>query len=526
MIGRRSVLIFVANALGAALGYLGIFAIARFTVNSRELLGFIGFGLGLVGSFFIITGLGVHAAHIKRISQGEPLDRCIGSFAFLQIIQIGLATGATLLSLYLWMEVLGRGFETPIHLRIVFVMLLYYIAISLARIGTTTFNAHFETAKSQVSSFTGTAIRLVGIVVVVVAALGTLALSLAWAYVFGAVAMAAMALLLLWRYPIALPSRDLIRNYLRFSLPLSLPVALVALSANIDKAIIQLFWGADEVGLYFTVQRVIILLTVTTSAVSILLFPLISRYHARDEFNLLRTKSKEAERYLSMILAPVVAFLLVYPEGVIHVILSDEFLPAANILRLFAVATFVLALIVPRRSILLVMDRSDLVGIASLAGALTTLVLYPILIPTSIFGVSLLGLGPEGAALSVLVGYGVLLALALIFSYRLVGDRLHLRIAFHVFAAAAVALLFIQLLPPVLGADWRWFHLLVFGTAFLGVYLALLTAIREFRKADLLLFLDFLNPRKMLRYVRDEMKNDDIKQSLDRAAREKNSIAL
>ncbi|MFQ5910644.1 MAG: hypothetical protein ACE5IJ_08000, partial [Thermoplasmata archaeon] len=123
----------------------------------------------------------------------------------------------------------------------------------------------------------------------------------------------------------------------------------------------------------------------------------------------------------------------------------------------------------------------------------------------------LFGLGPVGAAGSVLIGYLGVLALALLFSRRLVGDRLHRSIALHIGAAAAVGFLFLQILSPALGQDWRWFHLFAFGGAFLGAYLVLLAAAREFRKSDLLTFLDFLDPRKMARYVRGELRNNERK---------------
>lgn len=507
MIARRSALVFAANVMGALLGYVGLFALARLIPNSDELIGLVAFGLGFVGSFFVLTGLGVPTAHIKRISQGEPLERCVGTYAVLKILQVSLATGGTLLALYVWTEVMGRGFETPLHLRVIFAMLLYYVILSTSAIANTTFNARLETAKSQMSHFVGTAVRVVGMVIVAIAGLG--ALALAWAYIIGVIAMASIALFLFRHYPIARPRLDLIRSYLKFALPLSIPVALTGLSANIDKVVIQLFWSAAEVGYYFAAQRVVLLLTVITSAVSLLLFPSISRYHARNELDMLRTKANQAERYLSMILAPIAAFLLVYPEGVIHVLLSDTFLPAADVLRLFSVALYLSALIVPRRAILQGMDRPDLVGLASLAGALITLALYFILVPTSILGLPLASLGPVGAAGSVLIGYAVVLTLALLFSRRLVGDRLQKRIALHIGAAAAVGLLFLQLLAPALGLDWRWFHLLAFGGAFLGAYLVVLALVREFRKPDLLLFFDILDPRKMARYVRDELRNRD-----------------
>ena len=48
---------------------------------------------------------------------------------------------ATLLGFYVWTGVLGRGFQTPLQLPLIHVMLLYYVAIALAAIGFTTFNA-------------------------------------------------------------------------------------------------------------------------------------------------------------------------------------------------------------------------------------------------------------------------------------------------------------------------------------------------------------------------------------------------
>ncbi len=51
MISRRSTLVYLANLISAALGYIGLVIIARLTPNSEELLGLVGFGLGLAGSF-------------------------------------------------------------------------------------------------------------------------------------------------------------------------------------------------------------------------------------------------------------------------------------------------------------------------------------------------------------------------------------------------------------------------------------------------------------------------------------------
>lgn len=160
MIARRSFLVYAVNLLGATLGYVAIFVVLRFMPNGLEALGVVAFGLGFVGSFFVLTGLGLPNAHTKRVSEGEPLERCMGTYLLLISIQIALAAGGTVLSIYVWTEVLGRGFETPVHEQAIYVFLLYYLALSLSGFATVTFNARLETARSQAANLAGTLVRV------------------------------------------------------------------------------------------------------------------------------------------------------------------------------------------------------------------------------------------------------------------------------------------------------------------------------------------------------------------------------
>ena len=308
MIARRSALVYLTNAVGAVLGYVGLFLVARFMPNPQEAVGLVAFGLGFVGSFFVLTNLGIPQAHAKRVSEGQPLDRCLGTFALLQGVQVALAVGAVFLAVWIWTGVLGRGFETPLHGRVIYVMLLYFLALNLGGIGTSTFDARLEAARSQASNFSGTVVRVGGMALVALAGLGPL--ELAWAYALGALASAAAVLLLLRGYPVGRPDLDLTKSYLRFAFPLALPATLGGLSILIDKAVIQLFWGAAEVGYYFVSQRILQLLAVVTSAVAILLLPSVSSLHAREDVEGLRVKAAQAERYLSMVMAPLAALLV------------------------------------------------------------------------------------------------------------------------------------------------------------------------------------------------------------------------
>ena len=51
---------------------------------------------------------------------------------------------------------------------------------------------------------------------------------------------------------------------------------------NIDKVVIQLFWGAQQVGEYFAVFNLSRFVVNFSSAVAVLLLPTISEYHAKN----------------------------------------------------------------------------------------------------------------------------------------------------------------------------------------------------------------------------------------------------
>ena len=52
----------------------------------------------------------------------------------------------------------------------------------------------------------------------------------------------------------------------------------------------------------------------------------------------------------------------------------------------------------------------------------------------------------------------------------------------------------------------RWYHLLLFAGVGLGIYLGVLFVLKEFKKQDLMFFLDMLHPKEMLNYVKAELK--------------------
>ena len=132
MIARKSVFIMFIQFLNGFLGYIGLKFIALYMQPWEY--GIVGFAFGFVSLFAIFGKLGFNQAHIKRISEGKDPGMCIGTFIVTKTFLAGLLGSLTILSIAIWRYVIGRGFESPIHEQAVYIMLSYFVLLTLSEL--------------------------------------------------------------------------------------------------------------------------------------------------------------------------------------------------------------------------------------------------------------------------------------------------------------------------------------------------------------------------------------------------------
>ena len=138
--------------------------------------------------------------------------------------------------------------------------------------------------------------------------------------------------------------------------------------------------------------------------------------------------------------------------------------------------------------------------------ALTNVVLNLILIPRDIksLGVKLFGLGTEGAALATVIAYFVGLSYIRIMAWKINGVRGNHRIILHAVAAMFMGLVLWYINRQIYVA--RWYHLVSVSMFGIAIYFAILFIMQEFKKEDFDLFMDTSNVKKMLVYIKEEIK--------------------
>ncbi len=506
MIARKSTFIIGTHLLSGILGYVGLKFIATY-MDPWE-YGVVGFAFGLVSLFSFFGDIGFGSAHIKRVSEGKDLATCIGTFAAIKTILAGILAGSVIVAVAIWKYVIGRGFESPLHEQAIYLMLAYYVLLTLTNTMIATFNAKKEVAKSEISLFSYNLVRIFVTIIVVYSGMGVLAL--AYAYVLGEIVHFAIAFILFRKYPVGKPSKAYLKSYQVFAFPIAIASVSSLVMTNIDKVTIQLFWGSQQVGEYFAVFNLSQFLMLFSTAVGVLLFPTMSEYFAKKNFNAVRDLTLRAERYLSMIMFPVIILMVVLASPIIFILLDAKYAAALPVLQIVPFFILFAILLNPYEKQLSAMNMPKLVRNRIVIMMIINVILNLLLVPTNIKSIglhNLPGLGATGAAIGTVVSYFVAFVYTRYTAFRVAKIKGNYKVILHCIVAVIMGIIIYYLTEYThYIAITRWYHLVIVSLFGLAIYYGILYLLREFKEEDFDLFVDTLNIKKMYSYVKEEIK--------------------
>ncbi len=482
------------------LGYVGLIFIYRYGLDYEY--GVVAFALAYVGLFSFITNLGLSKAHIKRVSEGRDLGSCIGTYIVIKIALIGMLIGVVVGSILIWKYIVGRGFQSAEHEIVIYLMLLFYVFLELGNIATHTFSARRETAKEKIPTILDPVIRVPIIIMVAVFSLSVYAL--AGAYILGIAVFFMVSMVLFRGYPIKKFDKPLFKSYFRFSLPLIVSGALGTVMRNVDKVMIQLFWSSIAVGYYFAVERIVTIVLMVPIALTTLLFPEMSRYHGKKNLKKIRELSRISQRYVSMIVVPGVVLLILLSQPILYLLSGSIAANASILLQIMALYSFFISFSMLYANKIMAIGKPGMIAKIGITVGLINISLNILLIPTSIYGIPLFGMGAVGAALATLTSAIISFVLYGIVTYKILRIKPPLNILVHVLSACIMGLALFGLMMFI--DIVRWYEVVAVGLVGLGIYVAILYLLREFKKADLNLFLHVISPKGMKDYVKTELK--------------------
>lgn len=399
----KTAFLYVSMLANAALGYAALFLSLRYVGELEYAV--LAFALSFEGVFLFITDMGFARSHTKKVSEGCDLGECLSVFAFIRILLSVIYTAVILGSMFIWEFVLDNHYENADTSTVLLIVLAYNVIVSLRWTYVYTFYAKREVAKGQAVMLSEVVVRFLGTAAVVIVGGGAIGLSTTFAVaavasMFVAIALGKTALPRIGLLPLR---RDLLSDYTRFALPIALAIACGTVALYLDKVIIEWSLSSEDTGAFFASQRLLAVYVSLGSAVSVVVFPSISRLNSMNSgtdhiLSIISTTIKT----LSIAVIPLTCFLAVYSEDIVTVLLSPNYIAVALPFSILAISYGLFILTTPFQSQMLGMGYASEYSRYSIVYGLVIILLDFVLIPEEILGIRLPGLGLMGAAIALL----------------------------------------------------------------------------------------------------------------------------
>lgn len=497
MMAKKSFLIMGSNVLAALIGFVALTSMTRFVGQEY---GSLMWAMSFVATFNAVYDLGFSTAHVKKISEGENLDSCISTFAFIKIGLTVLMIAAALAFLFIYTVILEKEiFSATLEVLILFI--LYWALCNISGIFISTYNAKREISKSEIIHLADPLIRAPMIIILAFWQMSAFHLSIA--YVIGALAATSVGLFFMMRDGIKLGKPIFFRPYLKYAKPLIVITLVGAVLANLDKVILGFFWDDYQVGYYMASYKLIELVLTFGVAINVLLFPTFSEWHSQGKEKDIKPVSNEAQRFVSMIGMPITAFLVVFSYPAASLLFGSGYIEAGGTMMFLSLALYIMLIIGIFEQIILAYNRPERMVKVFLVRLVVNLILILVFVPTSFVGYPMLGLKASGAALAFLCAWLVYAVMIIFTSHEISGMWPNNKLWIHILAGllTIATLYFVSLTITISNL------FILIGLAILAevLFFGLLAVFKEFKKDDLDLIISVLNPKDLLSYVRDEI---------------------
>ncbi|MBN1677693.1 MAG: oligosaccharide flippase family protein [Candidatus Thermoplasmatota archaeon] len=400
-------------ALSVATGIIGaVLSTAALVFIAQNMgptaLGILGYAMAAIGLLSFLSDFGVGSVHSNFIRRGEDLGKCVGAYALIKLVLLVIFSLVTYAMISLWSQHRLGGMMpgTDPVVDSLSAFLIYYILLGISQIATHTFDAQDAVAKAHIPALLELVVRVSFVIYVATSSFKGSPEGpalLAASYVTGVIASALLVALLMVRVRISRPDRETLMKYIRSLAPVFVVSMIIILDLYLDKVIVGHFWGAQEVGLYFGVQRMAVFVGVFSLSVATLILPSVTAYFTRKDIAASWDIVNQAERYVSLIVIPTAAFYLTFGSQILGVFLTSEFADEVRTMDLLVIAGTVVALVLPLRSAIAGVGKPATLFYIGVGGLCVQLAAMLVLVPGSLFGVEMLGLGAFGAGASLLI---------------------------------------------------------------------------------------------------------------------------
>lgn len=443
-------------------------------------------GWALIGLFNTLSDLGFNAATVKYISEGRDQNTCISTHLYLKVILIGIIIAVSV-AYMIFFGVVNDTLDFE-RTKILLIFLAYYVISDLMWVMIYTFDGRLEAGRSSIIQASEGIIR--SIILIVMAVMCVSADVLSMGYVLGIISSIAIAAYLFRGLKFKYVKPIYVKDYISFAKPVAVGLLLVTSITFIDKLFVEHFDGIMELGYYSAAMGIVYAVTAIGVALNFILLPQMSEMFISKKHEELRDVLWKSEKYISMIILPFIVFMCVFGDSLAITVLGAEYADAGNLISILALYIYINILLGILTQVLYSTNNNSLYRNATIVYAAFTFLFLFILVPENLGPMTMIGLGAEGAAAAVTIGYFAFLLITSYYVKRSTGLTMYKGLVKHYVAGAITfAILFLVRSPEPLGL----IPLILFLLLALLIFYAIMFVIKGIRMSDVRFIISALN---------------------------------
>lgn len=464
-----------------------------------EIYGRLAYTIALVGFFNIISDLGFNLAHNKRISEGHNLNDCFSTYLLIKLFLLLMMMIIFCFSIRVWSEISNGTFSLVDDIFII-IIFIHFVILDLGYIAIHTFNAQIKTAFSESIVFIGLIVRTIIIICICLSGMGINELGLA--YIIGSTVICLIGFTAIKNNGIRIIKPTLFSTYATFALPMAVYSAILIIYQNIDKLILGFFWGSTNLGYYAAPQSLLLSFSIVGIAIGTVLFPGISKLHNIGDLHSINKITLTAERYVTLLVLPPIIVIILFPYEISVLIFGQEFGASGEAMRYLAIASYLNIIALVSISEINASNRPKVtlkIMSTSLIISFTTML---ILIPESLFGFEMAGLGGLGAAISNVIFMLMVASTAKICTNP--NDDYLFHFLIPNFVAGLGTVLSLSLIHSIFGIQNNLYIIIYLIFSWI-LYTTFLLIIGGLNKYDIKTLVDICRPTSMIEYFNNEI---------------------
>ena len=495
MLKQKFVLHFATGVIGQVLTALTGILVARWA--GPEIVGTVAYGVSFVSIGAFMLGL-FGSSHMKLVSEGQDHGNCVRTFSIIQSLNILLFVIIFTTWLLVQIFISDHPFQRN-QLWVIIVYFVYFVFSQVLSMWQLNFSATIEVAKNSIPLLLQNILYNSTRIIVVILGFGAIALT---ASNFAGLLISVPVT---WYFVRKLPkgkfNKDLAKKYFSISFVFLVIVLCGTLNKHLGRILLEKYENVKEVGYYtagYSIAAMLLLISTTSGTI---FFPLFSKLVSENNYERINKQIHFFERIILIFLLPPVILISVFATPLIEFLLEAQYHVSGAILSILILTSFVQVVTLPHGNLIAGQGLFKILSFLNIGQVMVFIISLFFFIDHRF-----MGLGAKGLAWATMISNLFICTAYIVVSMKTARIK-SIWLNYKFYLTGLLLYLTVYAVIKYVMSGQMLYKSILMSVLLVIVYYVILYIIKWISREDFRLITDFVNPKKLTEYIKNDLRN-------------------